>query len=826
MSTLFSNPDYIDFCARYRNNLMDYVDHHCRQRMSWQQEDFIRLAQEHGAQVAVASGHGCFGLGTEIMLHSGEIKPVESVNVGDILMGDDGTPRNVLALKRGREALYRFTYNDGSSHVFNESHILCLVATNSKGRRESGEKTEVTVRDWLQWGADRKRCHAVYRASVNDFGWEPEELPIPAYILGLWLGDGHIHTPTITTPDREVSEAWGRYAVSKGYRLTYWGASGKARMWHIGIGKGRANPFIETLRAHGLTDELHIPKKYLLAPYQDRLELLAGIIDTDGFLASAGTAFDVVQKSERFARDIVWLAKSIGCHATVNKTRKKCCNTGAVGDYWRINIGRNIDKIPVRVERRKPIDRNKNRPNLNFGIRSCAPLGEGDYYGFILDGNSKFLGGDFTVLHNTGKTFLLAWLFDWHLRVYPLSNALLTANSIDQCRTGVWKYMDEVIADVEAINPYQRGHFVKETKRYFNKHWKDSWYVIPRTASKSKPESLAGQHNENYLCVVDEASGVDDVIHGVLRGALTQAGNRYIMVSQPTRANGHFADAWGQNSSLYKTLNLNSEESPLVTREFIEMKLIEYGGHHSPEYQIKVLGRLPDNMSGFLIPKSWLEDAQTNQIEHKEAWGWILTADVAEGKFRDSSVWSIAKVSGYGPDRKVDIVETVEYLDKDELAFAREIYQRVQDFPNITVAIDGDGPGRTVILTLEELGVPCETIHWGLPPFSETDKRRYKNLRAYASYQAREALRQQRIHIPRNKKIVEQGSKIPYKMDEKGRYSILPKDQMASQGIKSPDLFDTVCFFYLVDYTPVEEASDRERNEALERAKKILAGND
>ncbi len=410
--------------------------------------------------------------------------------------------------------------------------------------------------------------------------------------------------------------------------------------------------------------------------------------------------------------------------------------------------------------------------------------------------------------HGTGKSHLLAWFLDWHLRVYPKSNAVLTASDIKQCRTVIWKYLDEVMEDMAKNWPWMTPYPIKMAERYYIRGHKDSWYVLPKTASKSRPETVAGQHNVNYVVVVDEASGVIDEIHGVLRGALTHEDNRYIMVSQPTQPVGHFAEAFSSLKGIYKTHNLNAEESPIVSKKFIAEKLTEYGGHHSPEYQIKVLGRLPDNLSGYLIPKTWCEESQRAVIVHLDEWGWVITADVAEGVHRDSSVWTIAKVSGYGSNRKVEVVECREFLDLDEIQFARELYQRAKDFPRVTIAVDGDGPGRTVILTLEELGVTCERIHWGLPPHSETDRKRYKNQRAFASVKAREAIFESRMKMAPGTKLVEQASRIPYKIDEAGRYTIMQKEQMKAQGIKSPDLFDTHCFFFLTDYIAVGDGTD------------------
>ncbi len=420
--------------------------------------------------------------------------------------------------------------------------------------------------------------------------------------------------------------------------------------------------------------------------------------------------------------------------------------------------------------------------------------------------------------HGTGKSFCLAWLLDWNMRVFPHSNAILTATNIEQARSVVWKYLDGVIECMDRMYPWMRGFFVKETRRYFARGYKDSWYVLPKTASKNAPENLAGQHNNNLLIVVDEASAVDDAIHGVLRGALTHRRNRYVMTSQPTRPSGHFADAMrklarGQNEDgIYDAITMNSEDSPIVSREFILEKLQEYNGHHSPEYQIKVLGHFPDNMAGYLIPRQRVEDCQYAKIDFPEGdWGYVLLADVAEGLHRDSSVANLVKMSGHGDARQVESIECTEFLDMNEKEFARYIASKYHEYPNLTIAVDGDGAGRTVILDLQEMGIPVEAIHWGIPCHSPTAQHRYANLRAFAHCKLREAIFDMRFKGPMLKNFVEQASRLPYKIDERGRYAMTPKEKMRADGIKSPDISDTCCFAFLVDYIPADSgASSRE----------------
>jgi hypothetical protein len=68
--------------------------------------------------------------GTPIMLFNGSIELVENINVGDLLMGDDSTPRRVLSLAKGRDKMYDIIPSKGDKYTVNQEHILCLCNLN------------------------------------------------------------------------------------------------------------------------------------------------------------------------------------------------------------------------------------------------------------------------------------------------------------------------------------------------------------------------------------------------------------------------------------------------------------------------------------------------------------------------------------------------------------------------------------------------------------------------------------------------------------------------------------------------------------------------
>lgn len=813
---------------RYHADIYGFFLDVLRFTPTWQQCDVIDEIQYTDCRVSISSGHGCFGLGTSIMKANGDCVPVESIVVGDQLMGDDGrSVRNVLELKRGQENMYRFTYADNTSHVFNESHILCLVATNSKGRRVAGQKTTVTVREWLTWGEDKKRCHAIYRSAVHDFGLT-QELPIDPYILGVWLGDGTAETTCVTSEDIEVECALREYAKFTGLTIKgREGNSGNATDWLLrGVSRSAGNSMLKALQQLDLIGNKHIPDCYMKSSFSDRLELLGGLMDTDGHLDNKGAGFDFIQKNKVLAHQVAWLARSVGCHSTIREVTKVCTNNGVSGQYWRVTIGRNVHNIRTRVASKKLFNPVKQRPNLHFGIKSCESLGVGDYYGFVLDGNSQFLGGDFTVLHNTGKTTLAAAFALWKTVCFHKSIFMFTATKIDQLRRTTWKELRNFIDNIEG-NPcyvWLADYFVLNADSIRIKDYDTGWQIFAQTASKGNPEALAGMHGFWYTVWADEASGIPADHFGVIEGALTETHNAFILSSQPTRDSGFFYDTHHDlsiyNGGMWTPIVLNSEESPRVTAKWVKNHRIKFGGVDSPEYWIKVLGKFPERLDEYLITQSGIAPCfeQTRVIDDSEFYGLFISVDVAAGVYRDSSVIMVGRVVGRGVgDGEKDVGRRAEVIDLpvysksiNPIELAKRVIEVHEKYAKqAKVLLDVGGMGGALATLLRGADVDYHPVSWGNPVFGG-DKKHYLNERAYSCVHAARAMREGRVRflLPEfstfKSKFMSQASRIPYYFDERARWCMVRKDKMKADGIASPDLYDALAFMFLpIDYDVV-----------------------
>jgi hypothetical protein len=199
---------------------------------------------------------------------------------------------------------------------------------------------------------------------------EYEETPISIdpYILGLWLGDGDSVRPCLTNIDIPIIEAWKNYGESIGYNITISNKKERKTNIKIGetpyiqnyhiikpIGSGINNIFKDNLKKYNLINNKHIPTEYLYNTTDNRLKLLAGLIDTDGSLSRQ--TYEISQKNEKLSNDIVKLCRSLGFYTRITKGEKSCNYKGEIkiGIYYRIIISLNqfSKEVPVLLERKK-----------------------------------------------------------------------------------------------------------------------------------------------------------------------------------------------------------------------------------------------------------------------------------------------------------------------------------------------------------------------------------------------------------------------------------------------------------------------------------------
>ena len=336
--------------------------------------------------VLPTGGGKCLAIGTTVLMFDGRVVPVETVVVGDRLMGPDSTPRTVLATTRARGPMYRITPTKGRPWECNDVHVLTLVDTVTH------KITDIDLQSYLAQTKTFKHRNKLFVTGADFPPGEP--LRIDPYFMGVWFGDGtkRLNGVSITKPDAEILALVHSVAREHGLLVrTYTDPRSGCPTHHIHGVQGAGNPFLTKMRSV-VTDSTTIPHEYLVASRSDREQFLAGMIDTDGYNHHGG--IEIVQKYEGIARGVAFIARSLGLRVSA------CVKRVSGAPYFRMSISGDMSKLPIRIERKRPTPRLQIKDARRTGFK-VEPIGDGEYAGFELDGDGRFLLGDFTVTHNT-----------------------------------------------------------------------------------------------------------------------------------------------------------------------------------------------------------------------------------------------------------------------------------------------------------------------------------------------------------------------------------------------------------------------------------------
>jgi hypothetical protein len=340
---------------------------------------------------------GCHAKDSRILMHDGSVKLVQDVAIGDLLMGPDSRPRSVLNLARGNEQMARITPVKGESFIVNINHILPLIHTETK------KKVNITVKNWLESKVSFKHCHKLQRTGVE---FEEKFLRLDPWFLGALLGDGcFIGSPSLTGMDEEIHAEALKQASWFGVKAGSRSQPEGNKAWQIRFTskRGLENKLAEELKRLEVwgcrSGDKFIPQEYKTACRKDRLALIAGLIDTDGSLTCNG--YDYISKSEKLAKDVVFVCRSLGFSAYLKECEKQSQN-GTGGTYYRVSINGDLTELPLKLERKKAKPRLQKK-NVSVTGFKVELLENDDFYGFALNGDHLYLTDDFTIHHNTGK---------------------------------------------------------------------------------------------------------------------------------------------------------------------------------------------------------------------------------------------------------------------------------------------------------------------------------------------------------------------------------------------------------------------------------------
>ena len=227
------------------------------------------------------------------------------LKVGDVVFGRNGEQIKVQYVHPKDIADIKVTFSDGEEIVCNEEHLWTVY--NRRKHKEETLKTKDLVNIVAEGMPGKRGCRYNYQIDrITTLNYNKKDLPIDPYLLGIWLGDGASSKGEICGSKKDFEEYGFEYSsrwIHKDTKVEY------------GIVKGLQTK----LRENGLHKNKHIPEIYKHSSLEQRLSLLAGLIDSDGCFSDGKYIF--VNKNKKLIDDVEELVKSLGCTSYLYKTK-------------------------------------------------------------------------------------------------------------------------------------------------------------------------------------------------------------------------------------------------------------------------------------------------------------------------------------------------------------------------------------------------------------------------------------------------------------------------------------------------------------------------
>jgi len=389
-------------------------------------EKFLAFHKSTAKTRLLLGGKRCLPLDYKVLTANGKWVNIDDLMVGDEVLGVDletlqATPTKVIGKNySGRKQIYEIKLTDGTSCRASGEHEFPIYPMSGKIRHKwcyvGGKiykyKTKVkvlnrTVDELIKAvnNSDSKKKGLIQAREINFRN--SASLPIHPYLLGALIGDGSLHRNFgFTNANSDIVVRVNDLLMKEDCCLKY----NNGLDWYIvSTSKERIKdrnkpgvgclPFRKKLQDLGLctTAEFKkIPDIYLTSDVESRKQLLAGLIDTDGFIDGFTT------KSKELAEGFCFIVRSLGGKATLSECYKSC-QTGYIGKYytiyWRLNC-----ELPLVLKYKNP-QRNLNIDYCRRVIKDIILLGEEETVDITVDHpDHNFIGENWIVTGNSGKT--------------------------------------------------------------------------------------------------------------------------------------------------------------------------------------------------------------------------------------------------------------------------------------------------------------------------------------------------------------------------------------------------------------------------------------
>lgn len=390
--------------------------------------------------------------------------------------------------------------------------------------------------------------------------------------------------------------------------------------------------------------------------------------------------------------------------------------------------------------------------------------------------------------HGVGKSALESWIIWWYISTRPYPKILCTAPTKHQLHDILWAEVSKWKRNSKGLDK----EFEWTSEKIYLKNSQEEWFAIARTSNK--PDALQGTHAEHVLIIIDEASGVPDIVFEPVLGSLSTKDAKLLMCGNPTQLSGFFYESHTNKADMYHRHTIDGSKSERVDKEYVKM-IIDMFGIDSDVYRVRVSGDFPKANPDSFIGRDIIRihSSKLSNINSID-----LGVDVA--RFGDDE--SVIAES-YNKTR----VEKLHiFKHNDTMKLTGQIVNIVKalnmKYPTITVRIkvDCDGLGAGVYDRLKEvilqqklraIAIEC---HFGGKggKVNSNEPVEYKNTTGIMWGNIRSKFKNEQLEIVNDDELINQLSNRKYFIESDGTIRLERKEEMKKRGVHSPDRADAV----------------------------------
>lgn len=525
------------------------------------------------------------------------LTPYGFVRIGDIgpgvvVYGEQGQECEVLGVSPVTEReCYRVTFDDGAEIVACDEHLWSVhdfvtrqsLRRHKEGYRDSWGRCSVVSTKWMAdhmlHGRQNNLSIPVARPIVGD-----EELP-GAYTIGFWLGDGTRGGGEVTIGNVDADEVLGRIQRD-GYAARCQPSQDQpgCKCYTILGLQGR-------LRSFGILRDKHFRPAWLRLCVRDKLELLRGYMDADGYRLGNGKSAAVGTTDKRLYDSLVSFVASLG--------NKVFCGTETINyrgnpkTVYKLNFTP-VDQPFCLARKRLTNGTSRYRHDARMVLK-CEPVGRRPVRCIRVDNPAGlFLAGNHLV--PTHNTWVAGRIVTWFKVCFQPSLVLTTAPTENQVKNQLWREIRSAIQGARVTLPgalatthwdmsptdkeLDSAGIPRDAREGFAKNYATGFSTTPDSAAEHSTK-MQGFHNKHFLAVLDEGCGLlPQIWNTVMLSLIIDSNCKVLALGNPTDPESEFAAACRLNGRLD---HLETSSEPYWSDQ--GWRVIPVSVYDTPNYQ-------------------------------------------------------------------------------------------------------------------------------------------------------------------------------------------------------------------------------------------------